>query len=68
MGVRKCLGSSANINVDATSSSTVGVATCRGSIERMLMDKGLCKDKKGVKLKYSWQFADTTGDYEFTCR
>ncbi|MEO8700670.1 MAG: hypothetical protein ABI867_11530 [Kofleriaceae bacterium] len=67
VGVRGCLGSSNNINIEATSKSTVGVQTCRSALERMFVDKGLCKTK-GAKVKYSWQFADTTGDHEFTCR
>jgi hypothetical protein len=67
VGVRACLGSTANVNVEATSKSTVGVATCRGELQKAFVAKGLCSGKKGAKLEYSWQFADTTGTYTFTC-
>jgi hypothetical protein len=68
VGMRQCLGSSANINIEATSKSTVGVATCRMALEKVFTEKGLCDGKKGQKLEYSWQFADTTGLHTFTCR
>jgi hypothetical protein len=67
VGVRVCLGSTANVNVEATSKGTVGVATCRGELQKAFIAKGLCTGKKGAKLEYSWQFADTTGTYSFLC-
>jgi hypothetical protein len=67
VGVQQCLGSSQNVNVNATSKDTYGIAHCRSALQKAFIEKGLCAKLKGKKLDYSWQFADTTGQYAFTC-
>lgn len=67
VGVRACLGSAQNVNVEATNKYTIGVATCRGELQKVFLAKGVCTNKKGAKLEYSWQFADTTGTHYFYC-
>jgi hypothetical protein len=69
VGVRKCLASAAGVgNIDATNSRTIGVANCRNEIQKVFLSKGICTaHKKGDKIDYSWQFADTTGMYYVLC-
>lgn len=74
-GVRPCRGSAKGIDVDVTSKKTIGVATCKGEIQRQLVDKGVCNgEKKGKKVEYSFQFGDdkdpqkTTGTHYVSCK
>lgn len=67
VGTQTCRGSANNVNIEATSKYTIGVATCRGELQKMFIAKGLCTNAKGKKIDYSWQFADTTGTFSFTC-
>jgi hypothetical protein len=74
VGVRKCLGSSGGVNIEATSKRTVGVATCRSALQKIFIEeKNLCAGKpKYAKVEYSWQFGEgeyaTTGKHYFMCR
>jgi hypothetical protein len=74
-GVRKCVGNAGGTEVIATSKKTIGVATCKSEIQRMLVDKGVCAGKKkNEKVEYSFQFgADddpqkSTGTHYVLCR
>ncbi|HEU0031480.1 MAG TPA: hypothetical protein VFQ53_12665 [Kofleriaceae bacterium] len=72
-GVRKCLGSTAGVNIDVTSKRTIGVATCKIELQKVfIQDKHMCDGKaKREKVEYSWQFGEgdkaTTGKHYFTC-
>lgn len=67
IGRRKCTASSGGVDIEVTSSRTVGVATCKSAIEAEYQ-KRLCSGKKGQRLAYTWQFADTTGNDDLRCR
>jgi len=73
-GVRKCIGSTAGVNIDVTSKKTIGVATCKSQLQKVFVDeKRMCDGKgKREKIEYSWQFGEgdnaTTGKHYFTCR
>jgi hypothetical protein len=45
-GVRECKGSAGDINVEATSKRTIGVATCKGEVQKKLIAEGVCNGKK----------------------
>jgi hypothetical protein len=74
VGVRKCLGSTAGVNIEATSKRTVGVASCRSELQKVFInEKKMCEGKaKNAKVEYSWQFGEgeyaTTGKHYFACR
>ncbi|MFZ5446632.1 MAG: hypothetical protein ACOZQL_41980 [Myxococcota bacterium] len=67
VGRRKCTASSGGVDIEVTSGRTVGVATCKSAIEAEYQ-KRLCAGKKGQRLAYTWQFADTTGNDDLRCR
>jgi hypothetical protein len=59
----------------ATSKKTIGVATCKSEIQRLLTEKGVCDGKKkGTKVEYAFQFgADddpqkATGTHHVSCK
>lgn len=67
IGRRPCTGSLQGVNIEVTSSRTVGVATCKSALKDEYQ-KRVCGGKAGQKLPYTWQFADTTGDDVLRCR
>jgi len=74
-GRRPCTATSGDISVDASGKKAIGVATCKGEIQKKLVEKGVCDGKKkGTKVEYSFQFgADddrqkTTGTHYVYCR
>ena len=65
---QSCLGSAQGVNVDATGKSAIGVATCKGALERELKAK-LCPANAGKAIPYEYNFADKTkGTAKITCR
>jgi hypothetical protein len=66
VGKQVCLGSTTGATIDVTSSKTIGVANCQRELELVFAQK-VCADKKGQKIEYSWQFADTTGKKSWSC-
>lgn len=74
-GVRKCAGNAGGTEVVATSKKTIGVATCKSEIQKMLVDQGVCTGKKKyTKVEYSFQFGDdkdpqkATGTHYVSCK
>jgi hypothetical protein len=74
-GVRKCTGSSGGTDIDVTSKKTIGVATCKGELQRELVARGVCNGKpKHAKVEYSFKFGDdkdpnqATGSHYVLCR
>ncbi len=74
-GVRKCVGNAGGTEVVATSKKTIGVATCKGEIQKLLLEKGVCDGKKKyTKVEYSFQFGGdddpqkATGTHHVSCR
>ena len=56
-GVRECKGSANGINVDATSKRTIGVATCKGEVQKKLLAEGACSGrKKREQVEFSFTF------------
>jgi hypothetical protein len=74
VGVRKCVGSAKGVNIEATSKRTVGVATCKGALQKMFVEeKKLCEGQAArTKIEYAWQFGEgeyaTTGKHYFSCK
>src|SRR5688572_20760766 len=73
-GVRQCQGSLKGIDVDVTSKRTIGVATCKGEIQKKLVAEGVCSGlKKGTRLEYSFKFGkdgepdQATGTSKLSC-
>lgn len=67
IGRRTCTGSLQGVNIEVTSSRTVGVATCKSALKDEYQ-KRVCAGKAGQKLPFTWQFADTTGGDVVRCR
>jgi hypothetical protein len=74
-GVRKCTATVGSLNVEATSKKTIGVATCKGELQKLLVDKGVCIGKrKREAVVFSFQFgADdapnkATGTAKLICK
>ena len=74
-GVRKCTATMGSLSVEATSKKTIGVATCKGELQKALLDKGACIGKKKREtVLYNFQFgADddknkATGTAKLICK
>jgi len=74
-GMHKCTGTSGDISVDATSKKTIGVATCKGELQKKFVEKGVCDGhKKSDKITFSFQFGDdkdpakATGEFFVLCK
>jgi hypothetical protein len=74
-GVRKCTATSGSLYVDATSRKTIGVATCKGELQKALVDKGACIGKrKRETVWYTFQFGrddapnKATGTAKLVCK
>src|SRR5688572_1850952 len=56
-GVRECKGNAGSVEVEATSKRTIGVATCKGELQKKLVENGACQGKKkGDRVEYSFKF------------
>lgn len=56
-GVRKCTATAGSLSVEATSKKTIGVATCKTELQKVLVDRGACTGKKKrEKVAYTFQF------------
>jgi hypothetical protein len=74
-GVRKCTATGGGHYVNATSKRTIGVATCKGELQKALIAKGACIGKaKNTKVEFDFEFGSdkdpdqTKGSYWVTCR
>jgi hypothetical protein len=74
-GVRKCTAKGGGHYVDATSKRTIGVATCKGELQKALIAKGVCIGKaKNEKVEFDFEFGSdrdkdqTKGSYFVQCR
>ena len=72
--MRQCQGSAKGIDVDVTSKKTIGVATCKGEIQKKLIAEGACSgEKKGTRVEYSFKFGkdgdadQATGSSKLSC-